>query len=68
MEATEIELNKEIVLILIYNLPGKMVEWDLKLLMGTGNEANLAGDFNARHLTWNPIKNNADSCALIKHF
>jgi hypothetical protein len=51
MEATEIELNKEIVLILIYNLPGKMVEWDLKLLMGTGNEANLAGDFNARHLT-----------------
>jgi hypothetical protein len=36
--------------------------------MGTGNKAILTGDFHAKHVPWNSVKNNAASCALINHY
>jgi hypothetical protein len=55
MEATAIQLNvnKELInLISVYNPPGKIIERDLDLLIGTGHKLILAGDFNAKHVTW----------------
>jgi hypothetical protein len=55
MEATAIQLNinkKSIVLISVYNSPGKIVESNLDLLTGTRHKVILSGDFNAKHVTW----------------
>jgi hypothetical protein len=47
MEATAIQLNtnkESIILISIHNPPGRIIERDLDLLIGTGNKVILAGD------------------------
>jgi hypothetical protein len=62
MEATAIQLNinkESIVLFSIYNPPGKIIERDLDLLIGTGHKVILAGDFHAKHVTWRGRQNNA---------
>jgi hypothetical protein len=62
IEATAIQLNinkESIVLISVYNPPEKILECDLYLLIGTGHKVILAGDFNAKHLTWGARQNNA---------
>jgi hypothetical protein len=62
MEATAIQLNinkESIVLISVYNPPGKIIERDLDLLIGTGHKVILAGDFNAKHVIWRARQNNA---------
>jgi hypothetical protein len=53
MEATAVQLsvNKEsIVLISVYNPPGKSIESDLDLLIGTGQKVIPAGHFNSKHV------------------
>jgi hypothetical protein len=62
MEATAIQLNvnKELIhLISVYNPPGKIIERDLDLLIGTGHKVILAGDFNAKNVTWRARQSNA---------
>jgi hypothetical protein len=71
MEATAIQLNintESIVLISIYNPPGKIIESDLDLLIGTGHKVILAGDFNAKHVTWRARQNNAAGQSLLSHY
>jgi hypothetical protein len=71
MEATAIQLNinkESIVLISVYNPQGKIIERDLDLLIGTGHEVILAGDFNAKHVTWRARQNNAAGQSLLKHY
>jgi hypothetical protein len=71
MEATAIQLNinkESVTLISIYNPPGKIIERDLDLLIGTGNKVILAGDFNAKHVMWNARQNNAAGQTLLKHY
>jgi hypothetical protein len=55
MEATAIQLyvKKELInLISVHNPPGKILDRDLELLIGTGHEVIFADDFNAKHVTW----------------
>jgi hypothetical protein len=71
MEATAIQLhiNSELItLVSIYNPPGKIVEGDLDLLILTSNKVILAGDFNAKHCTWNSRNDNAAGRALLNHY
>jgi exonuclease III len=71
IEATAIQLNinkETIVLISVYNPPGKIVERDLDLLIGTGHKIILAGDFNAKRVTWGARQNNAAGQFLINHY
>jgi hypothetical protein len=58
MEATAIQLNikkESIILISIYNPPGRITECDLDLLIGTGNKVILTGNFNTKHVVWNAM-------------
>jgi hypothetical protein len=51
--AIQLNINKEsIILISVYNPPGEIIERDLKLLIGTEHKVIVAGDFNAKHVTW----------------
>ena len=71
MEATAIQLNinkESIVLISVYNPPGKIIERDLDLLIATGHKVILAGDFNAKHVTWRARQNNAAGQSLLNHY
>jgi hypothetical protein len=71
MEAIAIQLNinkESLTLISMYNPPGKIIERDLDLLIGTGNKVILAGDFNAKHVMWNARQNNAAGQSLLKHY
>jgi hypothetical protein len=71
MEATAIQLNinkESIILISIYNPPGRIIERGLDLLIGTGNKVILAGDFNAKHVAWNARQNNAAGQTLLNHY
>jgi endonuclease/exonuclease/phosphatase family metal-dependent hydrolase len=65
---TELNINKEsVVLISIYNPPGKIIESDLDLLIGTGHKVILASDFNAKNVTWRARQNNAAGQSLLNH-
>jgi hypothetical protein len=71
MEATAIQLNinrESIVLISVYNPPGKIIERDLDLLIGNGHKVMLAGDFNAKHVTWRARQNNVAGQSILKHY
>jgi hypothetical protein len=71
MEATAMQLNvnKELInLISVYNPPGKIIERDLDLLIGTGQKVILAGDFNAKYVTWRARQNNAAGQTLLTHY
>jgi hypothetical protein len=70
MKATAIQLNinkESIILISLYNPPGKIVERDLELLIGIGHKVILAGDFNAKHVTWCSRQNNTVGQSLLKN-
>jgi hypothetical protein len=70
MEATAIQLNinkESIVLISAYNPPGKIIERDLDLLIGTGHKVIATGDFNAEHVTWHAKQNNEAGQSLLNH-
>jgi hypothetical protein len=70
MEATAIQLNinkESLILISVYNLPGKTVERDLDLI-GIGHKVIVAGDSNAEHLTWRTSHNNTVGQSLLKHY
>jgi hypothetical protein len=71
MKATEMQLNvnKELInLISVYNSPGKIIERDLDLFNGSGHKILLAGDFNAKHVTWRARQSNAAGQTLIKYY
>jgi hypothetical protein len=71
MEATAIQLNinkESIVLISVYNPPGKIIERDSDLLIETGHKVILAGDFNAKLVTRSALQNNAAGQILINHY
>jgi hypothetical protein len=71
MEATAIQLNinrESIILISIYNPPGRNIERDLDLLIGTGNKVILAGDFNAKQVIWNARQKNSAGHTLLNHY
>jgi hypothetical protein len=71
MEATAIQLhiNKElIILVFVYNPPVKIIQRDLDLLIGTGRKVILAGDLNAKHITWRARQNNTAGQSLLKHY
>lgn len=68
MKATAIQLNvntASIIFFSVYNLPRKITERKLDLLIGTGHKVILAGDFNAKHVTWRARKNNAAAKSLL---
>jgi hypothetical protein len=70
MEATAVQLhiNSELfTLVSIYNLPAKIVERDLDLLIQTSNKV-IAGDFNSKYCTWNSRNDNAAGRALLNHY
>jgi hypothetical protein len=53
MKATAIQLNvntASIIFFSIYNLPRKITERKLDLLIGTGHKVILAGDFNTKQV------------------
>jgi hypothetical protein len=53
METIKLNVNKEsIILISIYNPPGKIIERGLDLLTGTVHQVILAGDFKAKDVSW----------------
>jgi hypothetical protein len=71
MEATAIQLNinkESIIIISVYNPPGTIMERDLDLLIGIGHKVILAGDFNAKHVTWRVRQNNTVRQSLLKHY
>jgi hypothetical protein len=71
MEATTIALNinkESIVLISIYNHPGKIVERDLDLSTGAGHKVILEGYFNVKHVTWRARQNKAAGQYLLNHY
>jgi endonuclease/exonuclease/phosphatase family metal-dependent hydrolase len=71
MEATAIQLtiNKEpVILVSVYNPPGKLIDRDLDLLIGLGHKVILAGDFNAKHIMWGSRLNNTAGQSLLSHY
>jgi hypothetical protein len=71
MEAKAIQLNinrESIVLISVYNPPGKIIERDLDFLIGTGHRVILGSDFNAKHVTWRARQNNSAGQSLLNHY
>jgi len=70
METTAMQLyvNKVIIVpISVYNPPGK-IEADSDLLIETGKKMILAGDFDAKHITFISRNNNAARQVLLNHY
>jgi len=70
METTTMQLyvTKEIVtLISVYTPPGT-IEADVDLLIEAGKKMILAGNFDAKHITWISRNNNAVGQVLLNHY
>jgi hypothetical protein len=71
MEASAIQLwinKKPVILVSVYNPPGKIIDRDLDLLLNLGKKVILAGDFNAKHIAWGSRLNNTAGQSLLSHY
>jgi hypothetical protein len=58
---------RNVVLISVYNPPGKIIERDLDLI-GTGHKVILTVDFIPKHITWRARQNSAAGQSLLNHY
>jgi hypothetical protein len=71
VEATAIQLriNKELIILTsVYKPPGQIIDRDLDRLIGMGHKVILAGNFNAKHISWRARQNNTAGQTLLKHY